>query len=82
MPTYVYRCPQCQTEFEFQHGMREKPQVPCPNCGTISEHVFVPSGVVFKGSGFFNTDYRNDKGTHDESPAPCEHCSDCACDQG
>lgn len=66
MPTYVYRCPSCGNQFEFEHGMREKPTVHCPTCGEVAEHVFVPTGVVLKGSGFYNTDYKSDASRTEE----------------
>ncbi|MCH4054060.1 MAG: FmdB family transcriptional regulator [Atopobiaceae bacterium] len=75
MPRYEYRCPACGTQFEVEHGMTEHPQVACPACGTEAERVFVPSGIAFKGSGFYNTDQR---GSSSATPATSSAGSKCA----
>lgn len=63
MARYDYRCTNCDTVFEVEHGMLEHPKIVCPNCGsTAVNRVFDVSGIVFKGSGFYNTDQR-DKGS-------------------
>ncbi len=62
MPRYDYRCTACETVFEIEHGMREHPDATCPECGAPAARVFDASGIVFKGSGFYNTDQRNKKG--------------------
>lgn len=63
MPRYDYRCTACDTVFEIEHGMREHPDVTCPSCGAPATRVFDVSGIVFKGSGFYNTDQRGKKGS-------------------
>ena len=63
MPRYDYRCTACDTVFEIEHGMREHPEVSCPSCGAPATRVFDVSGIVFKGSGFYNTDQRGQKGS-------------------
>ena len=62
MARYDYRCPACDIVFEVTHGMLEHPQVTCPDCGGPAMRVFDPSGIVLKGSGFYNTDQRGKKG--------------------
>ena len=62
MPRYDYRCPACDKVFEVEHGMRERPQITCPICGAPALRVFDASGIVLKGSGFYNTDQRGKKG--------------------
>ena len=62
MARYDYRCPQCDKVFEVSHGMREHPVVTCPDCGATCARVFDPSGIVLKGSGFYNTDMRGHSG--------------------
>lgn len=42
--------------------MSERPEVHCPTCGAVAQQVFGASGIVFKGSGFYNTDQRGAKG--------------------
>lgn len=58
MARYDYRCTSCDTVFEVEHGMLERPAVSCPQCGSPATRVFDVSGIVFKGSGFYNTDQR------------------------
>jgi putative FmdB family regulatory protein len=66
MPTYVYRCENGHT-FELFHGISDDTPRPCPECGAESKRV--PSGgagLLFKGSGFYITDYRS-KGYKDQT---------------
>ena len=62
MARYDYRCPSCGTQFEVEHPMSERPTITCPSCGEVAQRVFEASGIVFKGSGFYNTDQRGKKG--------------------
>lgn len=62
MPRYDYRCTACDAVFEIEHGMREHPQISCPTCGAPAERLLNASGIVLKGSGFYNTDQRGKKG--------------------
>lgn len=58
MARYDYRCTSCGKVFEVSHGMREHPEVVCPDCGAAASREFSASGIVLKGSGFYNTDQR------------------------
>jgi putative FmdB family regulatory protein len=59
MPTYEYRCGQCGAEFEVFQKITEKPGAPCPSCGASAERLLSAGvGLVFKGSGFYITDYK------------------------
>jgi putative FmdB family regulatory protein len=58
MPRYDYRCTSCACVFEISRPLGTPPAESCPECGSDSRRVFSPLGVVFKGSGFHNTDYR------------------------
>lgn len=58
MPAYDYRCSMCHAVFEITRGFGETGDVTCPGCGAAAKRLFTPVGVVFKGSGFHNTDYR------------------------
>lgn len=61
MPTYEYRCPSCGNEFEKFQRMSDEPVAECPKCGTPSERrLSGGAGLLFKGSGFYITDYRSD----------------------
>lgn len=59
MPSYDFRCPECDERFEVTRPAGTKDDVCCPDCGVPAKRVFTPVGVVFKGSGFHNTDYRS-----------------------
>lgn len=69
MPRYDYRCPSCDLLFEVQRSFADTADVLCPTCSTTAKKVFAPAAVVFKGSGFHNTDYR---------PQPSESSADAA----
>ena len=69
MPTYEYRCPKCSTEFERSQKITAKPGARCPKCGARAERLMSGGvGLVFKGSGFYITDY----GRAGQKPAPSE----------
>ncbi len=58
MPTYDYRCTDCAHVFEIFHGINESPECLCEKCQHIAEkQVGAGSGIIFKGSGFYTTDY-------------------------
>lgn len=60
MPTYDYKCIKCGYLFEMFHRISETPKVVCPKCkGESSKQISLNSGVIFKGSGFYITDYKN-----------------------
>lgn len=61
MPTYDYRCLECETEFEKFQGITEDPIEECPDCsGKVKRLIGAGAGLIFKGSGFYITDYRSD----------------------
>lgn len=60
MPTYEYRCPQGH-EFELFQRMSDEPRADCPECGAQAERLLsAGAGFLFKGDGFYITDYRSD----------------------
>ena len=61
MPTYDYVCEACGHELEIFQSMSEKPKRKCPKCGALKLYRKIGSGagVIFKGSGFYETDYRS-----------------------
>lgn len=67
MPTYEYECPKCGHCFEVLQSMSAKPIKTCPNCGKKTKRLIgAGSGIIFKGSGFYATDYKKKSG--------CKHC--------
>ena len=62
MPTYEYECRDCHHEFELFQNITAKPITRCPKCKKNKLHRLVGrgSGIIFKGSGFYQTDYRSD----------------------
>ena len=61
MPTYDYKCNACDHRFEKFQPMTARPVRKCPGCGKLSAKRLIGTGagVIFKGSGFYQTDYRN-----------------------
>lgn len=62
MPTYDYRCNACEHQFEEFQSMSAKPLKKCPECGKLKLERLIGTGagVIFKGSGFYETDYRSE----------------------
>src|SRR5436190_18237766 len=69
MPTYEYFCTKCEKEFELVQSMNDKPLTICPKelCrlktwgkGKVKKKIGAGAGLIFKGSGFYITDYRSD----------------------
>lgn len=58
MPIYGYRCSNCGHQLETMQKVSDKPLTVCPKCqGKLTKLVY-PAGVIFKGSGFYSTDYK------------------------
>ncbi len=62
MPTYEYRCSECGHEFEEFQSITAKPIRKCPACGKnkVNRLIGRGAGLIFKGSGFYQTDYRSE----------------------
>ena len=62
MPTYAYVCQSCHHEFDAFQGIKAGPLRKCPACGqaTLKRLIGSGAGILFKGSGFYCTDYRSD----------------------
>ena len=60
MPTYQYECDACDHSFEILQSMLDKKLKKCPQCGQDELHRLIGagSGIIFKGSGFYETDYK------------------------
>lgn len=63
MPVYTYRCENCGIQFEKQQHFNDLPLTRCPECNKKTlRKVYMPVGIVFKGSGFYATDHRSPSG--------------------
>ncbi|MDP6490864.1 MAG: zinc ribbon domain-containing protein [Kiritimatiellia bacterium] len=61
MPTYEYECRKCGHAFEKFQSMTEERIRTCPECkGRVDRLIGTGAGIIFKGSGFYETDYRSD----------------------
>ena len=62
MPTYQYQCKKCGKELEEFQSITAPPLVRCPKCKTnnLVREIGAGSGLIFKGSGFYQTDYKKD----------------------
>ncbi len=58
MPTYSYRCTECENAFDIQQAFTDDSLSVCPQCGGLLRKVFSAVGVTFNGSGFYRTDSR------------------------
>ena len=59
MPTYGYRCPGCGHEYEKLQKISDSTRIKCPKCGKRGTRLISGgAGIVFKGSGFYETDYK------------------------
>ena len=81
MPTYEYECQDCGKAFELFQNITASPIRRCPECkGKVKRLIGAGSGIIFKGSGFYATDYR--KGKRSDTPtcpgkgpgASCKAC--------
>jgi putative FmdB family regulatory protein len=68
MPTYEYACPKCGHQFEQFQSMRDEPLKTCPKCKKtgLKRLVGGGAGLIFKGTGFYITDYKNKGGAKKE----------------
>mgnify|MGYP003385040613 CR=1 FL=1 len=68
MPTYTYRCSKCEHAFDVFHRMSEDPRVQCERCSArCTRMIGAGAGIIFKGTGFYETDYkRKDSGPKEE----------------
>jgi putative FmdB family regulatory protein len=63
MPTYDYRCDGCRHEFDAFQSITDAPLRKCPKCGKqkLRRLIGTGSGIIFKGSGFYETDYKRSR---------------------
>ncbi|CAN5123024.1 hypothetical protein BH09ACT6_BH09ACT6_15190 [soil metagenome] len=71
MPTYSYRCTECENAFDIQQSFTDDSLTVCPVCGGKLRKVFSPVGITFNGSGFYRNDSRAAKSSS-EGPKKTE----------
>jgi putative FmdB family regulatory protein len=77
MPTYQYRCDKCGHEFEEFQSIVEDPLEKCPECdGSVHRIISGGAGLIFKGSGFYITDYNRGKYNADKAKEKSSGASD------
>jgi putative FmdB family regulatory protein len=65
MPTYEYECKSCGHISDVFHSMTAKPRVKCSECGGRTKKLIgAGAGIIFKGSGFYETDYKRKSGSN------------------
>jgi putative FmdB family regulatory protein len=83
MPTYEYQCEACGHEFEKFQSIKAAPVRLCPSCGKrkVRRLIGVGGGIIFKGAGFYATDYRSSSYKEEAKkdgpapkPTPCDSC--------
>ncbi|WP_288520847.1 FmdB family zinc ribbon protein [uncultured Brachyspira sp.] len=85
MPTYEYKCQKCSNEFEEFQSMTVEAKADCPKCGGHAKRMIsLNSGIIFKGKGFYVTDYKNNKNANNnnkenKSCPNAETCADSKC---
>lgn len=85
MPTYEYECQSCGHLFELFQTMTAKPIKECPAChkNKAKRLISAGGGVIFKGSGFYATDYKKPRKRQEDAPTKCAEagkkpeCSSC-----
>jgi len=68
MPTYEYQCKMCGHQLEEFQSITEEPLIRCPKCGTdnLVRVIGTGGGLIFKGTGFYLTDYKKSHVSHEE----------------
>ncbi|MBD3276929.1 MAG: zinc ribbon domain-containing protein [Candidatus Aegiribacteria sp.] len=79
MPTYEYKCSECGHKFDVFHKMIDSSSRECPQCGGKAERLIGSgAGIIFKGPGFYATDYA--KGGSGDEAGSCP-AGKCCCDK-
>ncbi|MBF0619868.1 MAG: zinc ribbon domain-containing protein [Candidatus Omnitrophica bacterium] len=74
MPTYEYECNACNHAFEAFQSMMDAKLTKCPSCGkeALARLIGAGSGVIFKGSGFYETDYKKKDAPKPDAKPACD----------
>lgn len=83
MPTYEYECKDCGFRFELFQKMSDPHKKTCPHCGKrLKRLIGAGTGIIFKGSGFYATDYRKQERKNDDvknkDKDVAKNCSNCS----
>lgn len=81
MPTYDYECSACGERFEAFQKITDEPLSGCLKCkvdGKTRRLISAGAGVIFKGSGFYSTDYKKSSPANSEKPT-CSGCPQSGC---
>lgn len=71
MPTYDYACNDCSHQFEAFQSITAAPLTECPKCrGSVRRLISAGNGLIFKGSGFYITDYKKSNGSSSGEKKP------------
>ncbi|MBL76062.1 MAG: hypothetical protein CL763_03970 [Chloroflexi bacterium] len=70
MPIYSYYCDSCDVEFDLRQGFDAGKEARCASCGNPAKRKFVAPTVIYKGSGFYTTDYARKSGGSTSSTSP------------
>ncbi len=85
MPTYDYVCLKCKDKFEVFQKITDETLKQCPNCGgQVKRLIGKGVGLIFKGSGFYQTDYKNKSASQPKSndaSSTCQSCNNSSCNQ-
>lgn len=80
MPTYDYECEKCGKKFEIFQKMSAEPVASCPKCkGRAHRLIGTGSGIIFKGSGFYQTDYKNNDRPKSKGRKSCPNSKSDGC---
>lgn len=70
MPIYEYQCEACPNKFEVKQSMKDDPLTACPQCGKAVQRLISTPAIMFKGSGWYVTDYSDKLKPSADSDAP------------
>ncbi|MFA6321119.1 MAG: FmdB family zinc ribbon protein [Candidatus Omnitrophota bacterium] len=80
MPTYEYECDKCKHKFDAFQTMTAKPIKKCPECGgKVTRLLGTGAGIIFKGSGFYQTDYKKSHSHTGGSEKSCDKSKSDGC---
>ena len=68
MPFYEYKCDSCGHQFEVMQRISAEPIKECEKCGEPVRRIIFPSAIVYKGSGFYSTEYGRSRFNHPTAP--------------